>query len=203
MGAINRFCHRALLLDRGRVGAIGDPRAVGDRYLELNFNDQAAQAGGRAARAGNGRARIADAWIDDHRGVRHDHFLSGTRNTFRAVVEFHETVVDPSLTLAFPNEHRQNVFILSTIPEHDRTGTFHAGERAHFAAAFHNILAPGRYELLANLAHRGAGHDLIDRWEQQLSIVVVGQRPTGGIVDVPCEWRITNASRGRAVESSA
>jgi ABC-type polysaccharide/polyol phosphate transport system ATPase subunit len=202
MGAVNRFCHRALLLDRGKVQIVGHPRDVGDRYLELNFSHQADRARQQGGRAGNGLARLADGWIEDHQGVRHDHFLSGTRNVFHAIVEFKETVEDPSLTLAFRNEHGQNVFILSTILDHDRTGTFRAGDRAHFAAAFENILAPGRYELLANLAHRGAGHELIDRWEKQASIVVLGYRPTGGLVDVPCDWRIEGASRA-ALESPA
>jgi ABC-type polysaccharide/polyol phosphate transport system ATPase subunit len=200
MGAVNRFCHRALLLDRGKVDIIGDPREVGDRYLQLNFSHQRARAGERGDRAGNGRARIVDGWIEDHQGIRHDHFLSGTRNTFRCVVEFSETVEDPSLTLAFPNDHGQNVFNLTTILDHDSTGTFHAGEHAQFAASFENILAPGRYEPLANLAERGAGHELIDRWENKLSIVVLGYRPTGGIVDVPCEWQITSASPNRPAE---
>ncbi|MGH2943557.1 MAG: ABC transporter ATP-binding protein [Solirubrobacteraceae bacterium] len=203
MASINRLCHRALLLHRGRVDIVGEPSAVGARYLELNFEQQASTNGGGRPRAGDGCARIVDAWIEDHRGVRHDHFLSGTRNTFRAVVEFHRTVKDPSLTLAFPNERQVNAFILSTIPEHGATGTFHAGERASFAATFDNVLAPGRYEPLANLAHHGAGHDLIDRWERELSIVVVGQRPTGGIVDVPCEWRVESAARDQPMQRPA
>ena len=203
MGAVNRFCHRALLLDRGKVVAVGDPREVGDRYLDLNFSQQAAKAQELGVRTGNGRARIVDGWMEDHNGVRHDHVMSGTSNVFHVEVEFAETVEDPSLTVAFVNDHGQNVFILSTIVEHDRSGTFRAGERAHFAVRFSNYLAPGRYEPLASLAHRGSGHELIDRWEGKLSIVVVSLTPTGGVVDVPCEWQITGAARDRAIESTA
>jgi ABC-type polysaccharide/polyol phosphate transport system ATPase subunit len=204
MSAVTRFCHRALLLEHGKVVALGKPHEVSDLYLELNFDHQALQERQRGARAGNGRARIVEAWVEDQQGLRHDHVRSGTRNTFRAVVEFYETVEDPSLTVAFTNEHGQNVIILSTILEHDRTGTYRQGERARFAASFDNILAPGRYAPLANLAHRGTGHELIDRWEKQLSIVVVGFGATaGGIVDVPCEWQIAGASRDQPIESTA
>jgi ABC-type polysaccharide/polyol phosphate transport system ATPase subunit len=202
MGSVTRFCHRALLLERGKVDTIGDPRTVGDRYLELNFNQQAA-ARLPGERAGNGRGRIVDAWVEDQQGLRHDHVLSGTRNTFHAVVEFRERVEDPSLTVAFVNEKGENVFILSTIVDNDRTGTFEAGDRVRFVASFDNILAPGRYEPLANLAHRGSGHELIDRWEKQLSIVVVGMRPTGGTVDPPCEWLITSSSHDEQIQSPA
>ena len=37
MGALQRFCHRALLLERGRPVHMGEPHEVADRYLELNF----------------------------------------------------------------------------------------------------------------------------------------------------------------------
>jgi ABC-type polysaccharide/polyol phosphate transport system ATPase subunit len=204
MSAVSRFCHRAVLLERGKVVKLGEPREVGDLYLELNFDHQAAQARRSGARAGNGRARIVDGWVEDHQGIRHDHVRTGTRNIFHAIVEFSEPVDDPSLTVAFVNDHGQNVVILSTMLEHERTGSFRAGERAVFAAEFDNILAPGRYEPLANLAQRGSGHELIDRWEKQLSIVVVGYGATaGGLVDVSCQWQVTKTSDDRSVESPA
>ncbi|MEA2220487.1 MAG: type transport system ATP-binding protein [Solirubrobacteraceae bacterium] len=203
MSSVNRFCHRALLLDHGKLDIIGNPREVGDRYLELNFTHQAERAHASRTRAGDGQGRILDAWLEDHQGVRHNHFLSGTANTFRAIVEFYDTVEHPSLTFAFANEVGQNVLILTTILDNDQTGTFRAGERAQFAASFENILAPGRYDTIANLAHHGTGHDLIDRWEKVLSIVVLSFRPTGGVVDVPCDWSIANASRDEPIESPA
>jgi ABC-type polysaccharide/polyol phosphate transport system ATPase subunit len=41
MGATQRFCDRALLLEHGRPVVLGDPEHVGNRYLELNFSEQA------------------------------------------------------------------------------------------------------------------------------------------------------------------
>ncbi|HYM45720.1 MAG TPA: ABC transporter ATP-binding protein [Solirubrobacteraceae bacterium] len=41
MSAVKRFCNRALLLERGRPVELGDPEHVGNRYLELNFSEQA------------------------------------------------------------------------------------------------------------------------------------------------------------------
>ncbi|MEY2441237.1 MAG: type transport system ATP-binding protein [bacterium] len=195
MSSVNRFCHRAMLLDHGAIVAIGEPRDIGDRYLELNFAEQAqAKPVAQGERAGDGRARIIDAWVEDHQGERHTQFLSGTRSIFHAVVEFYEDEQDPSLTVAFRNEHHQNVLIVSTLVDRRETGTFHAGDRAHFAVSFENVLAPGRYEPLANLARSGEGHDLIDRWEQQLSIMIRGLRASGGIVDVDHSWTIERDS---------
>jgi len=37
MGELNRFCDRALLIERGSPVLLAEPSAVADRYLELNF----------------------------------------------------------------------------------------------------------------------------------------------------------------------
>jgi ABC-type polysaccharide/polyol phosphate transport system ATPase subunit len=51
MGAVQRFCDRALLLEHGRPVEMGDPERVGNRYLELNFSEQARAAEKSAAAA--------------------------------------------------------------------------------------------------------------------------------------------------------
>jgi ABC-type polysaccharide/polyol phosphate transport system ATPase subunit len=196
MGSVNRFCHRALLLEHGKLVAIGDPRTVGDRYLELNFADKAQQTASpqMGERVGSGGARIVDAWLEDHYGLRRTQFLSGTRNVFHAVVEFQQTEEDPSLTVAFRNERDENVLIVSTLVDRRETGTFKAGQVVDFAVSFENILAPGRYEPVANLARAGEGHDIIDSWRYELSFMVRGLRASGGMVDVSHEWTIEQGS---------
>jgi ABC-type polysaccharide/polyol phosphate transport system ATPase subunit len=49
MSAVQRFCERALLLEHGRAVELGDPEHVGNRYLELNFSQQAREAEETAA----------------------------------------------------------------------------------------------------------------------------------------------------------
>jgi ABC-type multidrug transport system ATPase subunit len=51
MSAVQRFCDRALLLEHGRVVELGDPEHVGNRYLELNFSEQAREVEKIAAQA--------------------------------------------------------------------------------------------------------------------------------------------------------
>ena len=60
MAAVQRFCHRAMLLERGKIVAIGAPEEVADRYLELNFEGlgEASGNGPAGARAGDGAARV-------------------------------------------------------------------------------------------------------------------------------------------------
>jgi ABC-type multidrug transport system ATPase subunit len=51
MNAVRRFCDRAVLLEKGRLIAEGDPEDVGVRYLQLNFSAEARAAEREAAEA--------------------------------------------------------------------------------------------------------------------------------------------------------
>ncbi len=61
MGAVQRFCNRALLLEHGRPVVLGDPEHVGNRYLELNFSQQAREVEKAAAAAEEAAIREAGA----------------------------------------------------------------------------------------------------------------------------------------------
>src|SRR3954449_11411855 len=43
MGSVRRFCHRAMLLERGNVVDIGAPDRIGSEYLDMNFAVREAQ----------------------------------------------------------------------------------------------------------------------------------------------------------------
>jgi ABC-2 type transport system ATP-binding protein len=61
MSAVQRFCNRALLLENGRPVELGDPEHVGNRYLELNFSEQARAAEQQAAAAEREAGALTDA----------------------------------------------------------------------------------------------------------------------------------------------
>ena len=64
-----------------------------------------------------------------------------------------------------------------------------------FSFAFDNVLAPGRYNPLFTLAHRGSGLDVIDRFEGAFSFVVTGADAPGGLVDLPSRSRSTRRAQ--------
>src|SRR5215207_3388613 len=88
MGAVERFCDRAMLLEHGRQVEIGGSRRIGMRYLQLNFSEEAraqeasneviskdqapspaATATPIAMRLGDGAAEITDAYFTDEHGA--------------------------------------------------------------------------------------------------------------------------------------
>ncbi len=196
MGAVNRFCHRALLLERGDIVELGPPQHVADRYLELNFEresgteppsviaQQLAEQR-RSERTGDGCARVDSAWLEDEQGKPHNSVPQGRELALKCLVRFNSEVEDPAVTLTIEDEEHRAVVVVTTMSEHERTGLYQSGEEAVFAFWFHNVLAPNRYYATITIAHRGSGLDLIDRFAREYSFVVTGSRATGGLVDVP------------------
>jgi ABC-type polysaccharide/polyol phosphate transport system ATPase subunit len=213
MGAVNRFCERAMLLERGRIVELGPPDEVADRYLELNFEREtgelptespvAAQLAAQrdADRVGDGDARVMDVWLEDDNGMRLAALRQGTPIALKALVHFGREVEDPAVTLTIADEDHRALVVATTLHEHEQTGRFEAGEAAVFAFWFDNVLAPGRYHPTVTIAHRGSGLDLIDRYEGRTSFVVTGSRATGGVVDVPFHTSFQHL--GRATRVSA
>jgi hypothetical protein len=92
--------------------------------------------------------------------------------------------------LSVYNEEHQAMFIATTSFEHDQLGSFSAGDELVFSFTFDNLLAPGRYGPVIQLAHRGAGVDVIDKFTASFSFVVTGSQPLGGLFDVPVVSRV-------------
>ncbi|MGP0035557.1 MAG: ABC transporter ATP-binding protein [Solirubrobacteraceae bacterium] len=192
MGSLQRFCHRALLLERGDPVFLGEPEKVADRYLELNFGrDPRSMGAGTEERVGDGQARIADVWLENETGDRLSSVPQRHHVTIKARVSFMVDVNDPSASLYLYNEEHRAVIIATTWMDNEHTGDFDAGEEAEIAFTFDNVLAPGRYTPVLQLAHRGSGLDMIDRFEGGFSFVVTAPITLGGLVDVPMRSSIT------------
>jgi ABC-type polysaccharide/polyol phosphate transport system ATPase subunit len=198
MAAVERFCHRALLLERGEIVSIGEPKKVAERYLELNFETATAEATElEGKRGGDGAGRMIGARVEDEDGQRQKVLHQGQRCALSAEVRFDQAAVDPVFAVTFVNADRQNVFVANSRASGVEMGRFEAGERVSFRIGFENALAPGRYWVSGVLAH--ARGSQMDRWEQIFSFVVGGSHAAGGLVDLPHSFEL---ERGR-VESPA
>ncbi len=194
MSAVKRFCHRAMLLERGGIVALGDPEKVAERYLELSFGRHVGYDGadgGDSVRLGDGAARVVDVWLGDEREERASVAPQSQPLTLKALVTFNTTVRDPEVQLTIRNEHHQAIVVGTTAAEHEHSGTFTAGEQAIFAFSFHNMLPPGRYHPVFTVTRRGSGLDAIDRYESAPTFVVTGVVRSGGLVEIPVGTDVT------------
>lgn len=203
MPLLKRFCHRAMLLERGAMVHLGSPEEVGDRYLEINFGRDPEAAGAGEAGGGSGDATVLDVWVEDERGERQVAVSQGERIALRARVLFAVDVEDPEASVYMLNEQHQATVVASTALDHERSGYFRAGEQAVFSFSFDNVLAPGRYSPLVTLTRRGTGLDVIDRYESAFSFLVTGSRALGGMVDLPMDVSVEHAAERMTEELPA
>lgn len=198
MGSVNRFCHRAILLERGEPVVLGEPDKVAESYLELNFGREVHQdTDGTLSRLGDGSARIQEAWLEDGAGARWAVYNQGYPVAFKARVTFETRVDDPALRVTFENEDRRLAMVATTGRELEHSGPFEAGEEAVFALHFNNYFAPGRYFPVASLVRRGRDLDLIDRYPGGLHFMVGGVGAGGGYMDPPYTATVERVKGGQ------
>jgi ABC-type polysaccharide/polyol phosphate transport system ATPase subunit len=196
MSAVERFCDRAMLLEKGKVAALGSPGAIARRYNELNFgrtvHHEKAEAPG--AEAG---AEILRTWFDDGHGERLEAVGQGER--FRVAVEIraHEALRDPVVAFALRNEAHQTIVSLATHWRHGPTGEYEAGDVFIAFFQFEAWIAPGRYTVTPSVARRGSGSDALDLRDDMASIIVHGTFNSGGFVDLPHQVEIMRLEEGR------
>ncbi|MDX6718200.1 MAG: type transport system ATP-binding protein [Solirubrobacteraceae bacterium] len=223
MSAVERFCDRGMLLERGRAAEIGDTEHVAARYLELNFSsdaraavaasdpdeaddelapsvapDTAADGAGEddeTLRLGDRRAEIVDCWFEDLGGGRVE--AIPTHETFAVAfrVRFHEDIDDPAIGVELHNSDGRLV-LGATNRKAGSAGSFPAGTEAVFHFEIENVLAPNRYWATAAIAPDANAMYWHDRRARVASAVVTGTIDGDWILDVPATFSITERDRG-------
>jgi ABC-type polysaccharide/polyol phosphate transport system ATPase subunit len=202
MGAVNRFCDRALLLERGRVAAHGDPETVGNRYFELNFSEAARADAGldrSTERMGDGHAEIVECWFEDGAGAAVAGVAAGAPCAFAARVRFIEPVDDPLFGVVVQNDRRETVLAASTLWSDPTPGRYEPGDEVTYRVRFENRLVPGRYFATPAVARQGQGIAWIDRRERMADLLVSGLARTDAVVDLPYEVTVSRAARAEVI----
>jgi ABC-type polysaccharide/polyol phosphate transport system ATPase subunit len=194
MSAVERFCDRAMLLERGDLVMLGEPHEVAVGYNEMNFGRSGGGASAAGAdRRGDGAARVLDAWFEDRDGNRAEVLEQGTPCSVRMLVEAQEPLEDPVCGFSINDDQHRRVFATATAWVGQSTGTFAAGDRAVVTLQFDTVFHPGRYSVTPFVAYRGSGDRMMDLRERLISVVVTGTLETGGVVDLPHELVVTRA----------
>jgi ABC-type polysaccharide/polyol phosphate transport system ATPase subunit len=196
MAAVERFCDRAMLLEKGKVAAIGGPGAIARKYNELNFGRTVhhQKAEGSGSEAG---AEILRAWFDDGHGERLEAVGQGERCRVAVEVRAHEPLTDPVVAISLRNEAHQTIVSIATHWRHGETGEYDTGDVFIVFFQFESWLAPGRYTVTPSVARRGSGSDALDLRDDMASIIVHGTFISGGFVDLPHQVEILRLEEGR------
>jgi ABC-type polysaccharide/polyol phosphate transport system ATPase subunit len=176
MQAVNRFCHRALLLERGEVISIGDPKHVTGQYLAVNFRrERGADATELIGELHDRAAYVAEAWLEGEDGERREYVAAGDPVVCKVLVKVNWELTDPVLALALENDIGAVVFATSSVWNGRRTGHFEAGEQVVFSVSFESSLEPGRYYVSPHVALlEGEAAGVVDRRDRATAFVVTG-----------------------------
>jgi ABC-2 type transport system ATP-binding protein len=143
MGAVEQYCHRAMLLHDGGIRAIGQADEVARSYLRLNFEQ--APGEGNADLGGMADITLVDVWLEDAAGERITNVEKGAELRFGAIFEAQRHVDGPSFGFAFDNADGVEVTGFGLGLSSGVRDGLEPGQRVRLSGEIENRLAPGRY----------------------------------------------------------
>jgi ABC-type polysaccharide/polyol phosphate transport system ATPase subunit len=195
MGAVRRFAHRAMLMERGKVVSSGEADMIGNQYVELNFNrEQVTEEAPPTDRFGNGDAQIVDLWLEDADGRPQTMVAHGAEVVVHANLEFRARMEHPVVALTVETAEHQSAFVANSMWVREHTGVYDAGDRITVSVRFRNLFAPGRYLLSPSIASRG-GVELADYRPRLTSFISAGTGVPAGVVNLDYELELHEGAR--------
>jgi ABC-type polysaccharide/polyol phosphate transport system ATPase subunit len=196
LGTVQRFCDGALLLERGRIRAAGDPDVVIPTYLHSVGHLQVALSEvGAAQRSGDGAILVQRAWFEDERGRAIGRARSGDRIVLVALFEIVNDTDEPVFGFGVKGEDGAIVYSFNTHWQGMRTQALRVGQCVEVRAPLVAALRNGRYDVQVGAGDREMTqvHDLVER---AASIVIHGSLARDGVADLQgqMEYRIVDES---------
>jgi ABC-type polysaccharide/polyol phosphate transport system ATPase subunit len=196
MGAVERFCDRAMLLERGRMIDVGDPESIARQYNDLNFKvarREQAHSGAAVAPA-PAIAKIQTAHFESGDGVPVVSIPQGEPCVVHIEVLFEADAVNPVFAVALRNEFGVTAFAAHSELMYGDSGHFRAGQLATVKLRFDNWLGPARYGLVVSVTADGPAAEIYDLRDDLSSIIVYASDTAGGIVDLPHTFEVERGS---------
>jgi ABC-type polysaccharide/polyol phosphate transport system ATPase subunit len=192
MSAVERFCDRAVLLEKGKMVHLGEPHTVARRYNELNFGRTVHQLaeGSDEERFGDRAAEIVEAWFENGAGERVGDMAHGELCRVCMRVRFHEQVQQPVFGFTLRNDVGATVFGAHSDMTIGPTGAFEADSEAVARFEFQNWLVASTYMVTPSIARHGPGADAYDLRTDIAQLIVHGGFYTGGVTNLPHTFEV-------------
>jgi ABC-type sulfate/molybdate transport systems ATPase subunit len=187
MYSVERFCNRAMLIERGSLVQIGEPRIIARAYHKLNFGHLPHEAAPEAD-ASSGTI-IADAWFQNGSGERITSAGQDERLSMCFEARLAEDLSDPVFAATLRAELGHTIIVARSDQHGDQSGDFKAGESVIATFELPNWLTSSRYTLTPSLARAGTGESALALVEDMASIMVHGTT-SGGVLEVPVDVEI-------------
>jgi ABC-type polysaccharide/polyol phosphate transport system ATPase subunit len=196
MAAVDRYCHRAMLLEKGEELFMGDPEEAGREYLRINFREHRVASGADGAGVPDLHARIIRAQLEDGDGRRIENVAEGEPIRIDLTLEARVDMADPHFNLTVVDDDGD--LILEYEPKlpqaPDGSTALGTGERVRLRGRLENPLTPGRYKVHCWVSRSSNVADLALQTLDVFDFVVYG---TGGrLAKVRAEGEISATRRG-------
>ena len=206
MTAVQRYCHRAMLLDEGEVRFMGDPEETGRQYLRMNFERRKVALDGdrEVVIVPDFLARVSEAWLEDANGERVTNVETEQPIRLNAVIEARQELPNPGFGIQVNNAEGVHVFELAKkLDGEGEVTALAAGERVRISATIDNPLMPGRYAIVCWVAVLRNDEETAQQAMKLLNFVVFGMVRGQAIVSVPGELDVGVEPRPRPEEIPA
>jgi len=189
MSTVEEYCHRAMLIDDGKIAALGGPEEVGSRYLRLNF-EGVGSSGVSPDGGDEAPVRMLDASVVNAAGERVSSFEYGEQIRIRIEIEAREDFAALALGHLLVNGDGVNVCQLRAPIGGDPPPPIKAGERLRVETVVDNMLGTGHYYVhcgINRLLEGGVALDVAGAAD----FVVFGGPADRAVVSLPQETTTT------------
>jgi ABC-type polysaccharide/polyol phosphate transport system ATPase subunit len=192
MAAVRQYCHRAILLDRGRLVYAGSPDATARRYTRINAEVEPPGAYTDLPPGAKQTAplRIEDVWVESQDGGRVRSARNGEPLRLCGVVEALEDLDTTTFSFEVGNAEGVSLFSVLVADERSPDGDLRAGQRALVRAEIENQLAAGGHFARLWASRTGADWDPLSSPNRTTTFEVIGGSGRVGVLSPPYTARV-------------
>ena len=197
MATIEEYCHRAMLINDGKIARIGEAGEVGRQYLRLNFEGVGTAGASSARGSEQAPVKMLDARVVNAAGKQVTSVEHGEEIRIQVEIEAREDFAALAIGHLIVNGEGVNVCQLRAPIGGDPPPPIKAGERLRVETVVDNQLGAGHYFLhcgINRLLEGGVALDVAGAAD----FVVFGGPADRGLVTLPQETTTTVLERAKA-----
>ena len=181
MGAVNQYCDRAMMIEKGKIVKIGDPEEISQAYRKL-FNDEISPDSTK-----NPDSNDVDRWGTGKLVAKNSKI--NLSEDYLTLTSFFTATVDlpaPILGFTILGPSGNNILEGNTLRKKYKTRQLKKGEAVEIIWKIPNIFSAGKYDISVACCNESAT-EFYDWLNKAASFTITREGSTAGVVDPPLE----------------